>query len=88
MPGGERGKRVDTLTPGSVFGEMAVLDEKPRAAGIVAATEAAGYCIKAEDFAALKREHPQIALKILSNLCLIMSGRVRTANRMIAELEG
>lgn len=88
VPGGERGKRVDTLSPGSVFGEMAVLDEKPRAAGIVAATEAAGYCIKAKDFAALKREHPQIALKILSNLCLIMSGRVRTANRMIAELEG
>ncbi len=86
--GGERGKRVDTLTPGSVFGEMAVLDEKPRAASIVAATEAMGYYVRAEDFAALKREHPQIALKILSNLCLIVSGRVRTANRMIAELEG
>ena len=88
VPGGERGKRVDTLTPGSVFGEMAVLDEKPRAASIVAATAAIGYCIKADDFVALKREHPQIALKILSNLCLIVSGRVRTANRMIVELEG
>lgn len=88
VPGGERGKRVDTLTPGSVFGEMAVLDDKPRAAGIVAATAAMGYCIKAEDFAALKRQNPQIALKILSNLCLIVSGRVRAANRMIVELEG
>lgn len=87
VPGSEQGKRLDTLTPGSVFGEMAVLDEKPRAATIVAAGPAAGYRVSAGAFAALKRERPQLALKILSNLCLIMSARMRAANRMITELE-
>ena len=86
--GSEQDKRLDTLTPGSVFGEMAVLDEKPRAAAVVAAGPAAGYRVLAEAFAALKRERPQLALKILSNLCLIMSARMRAANRMITELEG
>jgi MFS superfamily sulfate permease-like transporter len=88
VPGSEQSKRLDTLTPGSVFGEMAVLDEKPRAATIVAAGPAVGYRISAQAFAALKREQPQLALKILSNLCLIMSARMRAANRMITELEG
>lgn len=87
VQGWERIKRVDTLTTGSVFGEMAVLDEKPRAASIIAATHAAGYRLTAEAFRAMKRDNPQLVLKILSNLCLIMSGRMRAANRMIAELE-
>lgn len=87
VPGSEHGKRLDTLTPGSVFGEMAVLDDKPRAAAVVAAGPAAGYRLSAEAFAALKRERPQLAVKLLSNLCLIMSARMRSANRMIVELE-
>jgi hypothetical protein len=88
VPGSEHGKRLDTLTPGSVFGEMAVLDNKPRAAAVVAADHAVGYRLSAAAFAALKGERPQIALKLLSNLCLIMTARMRSANRMIAELEG
>lgn len=87
VQGWEWVKRVDTLTPGSVFGEMAVLDEKPRAASIVVATNAAGYRLTAEAFRTMKRDNPQLALKLLSNLCLIMSARVRAANRMITELE-
>jgi len=88
VPGSEHGKRLDTLTPGSVFGEMAVLDNKPRAAAVIAADHAVGYRLSAAAFAALKGERPQIALKLLSNLCLIMTARMRSANRMIAELEG
>ncbi len=88
VPGREHGKRLDTLTPGSVFGEMAVLDDKPRAAAVIAVGPAAGYRLSADTFAALKRERPQLALKLLSNLCLLMSARMRSANRMIAELEG
>jgi CRP-like cAMP-binding protein len=88
VSGSEHGKRLDTLTPGSVFGEMAVLDNKPRAAAIIAAGPAGGYRLPAEAFAALRQECPQLALKVLANLCLIMLARVRSANRMIAELEG
>ncbi len=88
VPGRVHGKRLDTLTPGSVFGEMAVLDDKPRAATVVVVGSAAGYQLSAEAFAAMKRERPQLALKLLSNLCLLMSARMRSANRMIAELEG
>lgn len=87
VQGWEQVKRVDTLTPGSVFGEMAVLDEKPRAATVLVTANAAGYRLTAEAFRTMKRDTPQLALRILSNLCLIMSGRVRAANRMIAELE-
>lgn len=78
---------IHSLRPGSVFGEMAVLDGHARAAGVRAVEPVLCYRLSVADFQALERRHPSAAMKIYTNLCRVFSRRLRAANAMIAELE-
>jgi anti-anti-sigma regulatory factor len=80
-------KRLQALPDGAIFGEMAVLDNKPRAATVVAVEDSVCYRLGVEEFEKLKNNEPAIALKLFNNLCLIFSDRIRAANAMITELE-
>lgn len=80
-------KRVQTLMSGTVFGEMAVLDAKPRAASVVATEDTICYRLDINAFEHIKSQHQAMALKLFNNICLMFSDRVRTANAMISELE-
>ncbi|NQU59808.1 MAG: SLC26A/SulP transporter family protein [Rhodospirillales bacterium] len=80
-------KRLQSLTDGAVFGEMAILDNKPRAASIVAAEDTVCYRLSVGDFEKLKESKYEIALKLFANICAMLSGRIRAANTMVTELE-
>lgn len=80
-------KRLQTLLSGAVFGEMALLDNKPRAASVHAVDETECYRLSIEGFELIKRSQPEMALKLLNNLCIMFSERMRSANTMISELE-
>jgi MFS superfamily sulfate permease-like transporter len=86
IPGG-RQKRVQTLFPGVLFGEMALMDGEARAASIVAIEDMDCLVLHCNDFNQLKSGHPQIALKIFSRLGVLFARRLRSANLMIKELE-
>jgi hypothetical protein len=66
-------KVLSTLGPGDFFGEMSVLENRPRSASARARTACRLLPIDASTLDALLREHPEIAVRMLRKL----SGRVR-----------
>ncbi len=71
-----------TLGPGDVFGEMALLDDAPRSASVVAQLPTTAYRLRRSDFSRLLGEHPSIARKLLMEL----SQRLRRANAHVESL--
>ena len=87
LAGQAREKRLASFSPGAVFGEVALLDEEPRSATVTADEELVCYVLDEAHFGALTREHPSIAIKLLTNLSRELSRRLRKANAMISQLE-
>ena len=88
LTGQDRDKRLASFSPGSVFGEIALLDEEPRSATVTADEELVCYVLDDASFRALTQGHPAIAVKLLANLSRELSRRLRKANAMISQLEG
>jgi len=74
-------KRLATFSAGMAFGEMAVIERGPRSATILADTEVHCDLLNLDDFEALSSAHPQIKIKLLENLSLVLSRRLREARR-------
>ena len=70
--------------PGDMFGEVAVLENKPYPASAQAVGEARVLGIRREDFLAFLGSRPQVALRIIS----ILSGRLRDAQGRLRDLAG
>ena len=79
--------RLVTFAPGTVFGELAILDAGPRSALVVADDDVICYVLSEKQFAALAKNAPGVAIKLLAGLGRELSGRLRRANRTIHQLE-
>jgi sulfate permease, SulP family len=86
LPSGGR-IRLATFGPGTIFGELALLDEGLRSATVITDDDLICYSLSKDDFAALANESPAVAIKLLASLGRELSGRLRVANRTIHELE-
>lgn len=62
------GERLGALKAGDFFGELALIEEEPRSASVVAETETACLLFPAWEFTALLEEHPEIAVPIMRAL--------------------
>ena len=82
-----RDSRLITFSPGTLFGEMALLDQEVRSASVTADGNLVCYVLSRDAFLALTRENPPIAIKLLANLARELAGRLRRANRTIYQLE-
>ena len=74
------GRTLEHVGPGGVFGEMALLDSAPRAAGAVAATDCALLPVNRSQFLELVRSDPEFGLALLKALgqrLAAMSGAVQ-----------
>ena len=69
------GERVRELGPGDYFGEIALIDNGPRSATIVAGTDLRCQGMTAWDFRPLVQTHPEIAWPLLE----AMVARLRQA---------
>ena len=67
--------KLSELGPGSVFGEMALLDEFPRSATVRAIEPTTCLGITRWHFRGMLESHPQIALKLLP----VLTRRIRNA---------
>jgi CRP/FNR family cyclic AMP-dependent transcriptional regulator len=81
---GEDGREVilSVLSTGDFFGEMALIDDEPRSAHVIAMEDAAMLVLRREDFHQCLREAPTIALGLLRTL----SRRLREADEKIGGL--
>jgi CRP-like cAMP-binding protein len=60
---------INSICKGDVFGEIALLDGRPRSADAVADTDCELFVIERRDFLPLMREEPDIAFKMIEILC-------------------
>ncbi len=67
------GQSIATLGPGDFFGELSVLDGRPRVAQVITAEPTACLALASWDFEAIVMEQPRVALAILRGL----AGRLR-----------
>jgi CRP-like cAMP-binding protein len=85
-PGGAN-IRLATFAPGTVFGELAILDRGPRSASVIADGELVCYGLSSTDYALLAEKSPPAAIQFMAAIGRELSGRLRTANRTIHQLE-
>lgn len=85
LPGGKT-KRLATLSPGLVFGEMAWIERSRRSAAVTADVDSLCYQLDMDDFDALVSEHSEIKARIQENLLRIFSRNLRKANYEIGVL--
>jgi CRP/FNR family cyclic AMP-dependent transcriptional regulator len=71
------GKKVATLGPGSIVGELSLLDHGPRTATVTCATDCTLFLITQRHFAAVLDEVPALSHKLLEAL----AGRIRELDR-------
>lgn len=67
------GRTLATLGPGDFFGELSVLDGKPRNAQVVSTESTTCLALATWDFEAIVRDQPSVALAVLREL----AGRLR-----------
>lgn len=81
---GESGREMilTTFRAGEFFGEMSLLDGKPRSANVIALEDARVLTLSRDDFVRHLQERPTIALNILAE----MSRRLRKADEVIGNL--
>jgi CRP-like cAMP-binding protein len=80
----EDGREVilSVLGEGSFFGEMAVIDEEPRSAHVIAMEDSSLLVLRREDFHARLRNSPEVAISLLKEI----SRRLRRADEKIGSL--
>jgi CRP/FNR family cyclic AMP-dependent transcriptional regulator len=81
---GEDGREVilSVLGDGDFFGEMALIDDEPRSAHVIAMKDSQLLVLRRDDFQSQLREHPTIALKLLR----VLVQRLRRADEKIGGL--
>ena len=83
----DRYKRLITYSAGVTFGEMAFLDGSPRSADVWSDEDTETYVLSPEVFDVLQAESPQIAIKLIRNIALEMSDRLRIRTNEVRALE-
>ncbi len=80
------GTGVAHLGPGSTFGEMALLDQPIRSATVEALADGELLVISREAFFTLLKANPNLAVKLLWNLLLAVSGHLRRTTALMSGL--
>jgi SulP family sulfate permease len=83
-----RGRRMVSYAPGVVFGEMGLLQGRPRSADALAEEDALVLELPKEAYERIVRENPALLAKMLLNLGLLLSSRVRALTDELEAMQG
>ena len=72
------------LSDQDFFGEIALLDKKPRSAGAVATVPSILLGFFRPDLLSLMERNPALSSKILTNLGAVLAERLRKTNELLA----
>ena len=67
------GKVIDTVGPGGILGEMALIDKRPRSATAIAKTDCKLVSVNEQRFQRLVQQTPHFALQVMK----VMAQRLR-----------
>jgi anti-anti-sigma regulatory factor len=70
-------RRLNSIKAGVTFGEIALLDNKPRSADVVAEGNVTLYRLPYEKFLDLRRSAPDVTNRLILNMALNLSTRLR-----------
>ncbi len=84
---GKRRKRVASFGEGVFFGDMALLEEKPRSASAIADQDTELFALTRKDYLQLLEAEPQIASKIQLGIAKELSARLRSTSEELRALE-
>jgi CRP-like cAMP-binding protein len=73
------GKTVETVEPGGVFGEMAIVEDRPRIATAVAKADSGLVRIDRKRFLFLVQQTPYFAIQLMA----VMAERLRRMNELL-----
>lgn len=74
-----------TLGPGECFGEIALFDQGPRSADVLANKESILLKISSEAFDKLRRDAPELSAPILFSIGKTLAARIRADNKRIKD---
>lgn len=74
---------VSVEGPGSLIGDMGILDNAPRSATCIAATDLALAVLTREAMTRLLNEHPAVGARLLMAMSKRLSGHLRETNRKL-----
>ncbi len=74
-----------TLGPGECFGEIALFDQGPRSADVIANKDSVLLKITTEAFDKLRREAPELSAPILFSISKTLAARIRADNKRIKD---
>jgi len=84
---GPRSTRLVTFGEGTVFGEMALLDARPRSASVQADGVLVCYVMPRKAFNEIVARHQAIAVKLLTSLAQELGRRLRFTNDIVDHLQ-
>jgi CRP-like cAMP-binding protein len=67
---------IETVGPGGIVGELALIDASPRSASVIAQNEGQLARVDKREFTFLVHEHPTFALQVMQ----VFADRIRRAN--------
>lgn len=73
------------LNPGTIFGEMAMIDNMPRSADVLAAGTLSCWVLTVEKLSKLREQHPDISYRLMSGVASLLSRRIRQNLNIIAQ---
>jgi CRP/FNR family transcriptional regulator, cyclic AMP receptor protein len=76
---------LTTLGPGECFGEIALFDQGPRSADVIANKDSVLLKITTESFDKLRREAPELSAPILFAISKTLAARIRADNKRIKD---
>jgi len=80
-------KRLQIISAGTIFGEMALIDRQPRSAEVTARENLTCLKMDLDRFDEMTTRHPSIAIRVLTGISATLSERLRSSHALISELE-
>lgn len=87
VAGEGRVQRLQGMGPGTAFGELALFDERPRSADVVAEGPATVWRLPVDALPAVEAAHPGVTTALLRGVARLLSSRLRRATDQIRLLD-
>jgi CRP-like cAMP-binding protein len=80
-------RRIASLATGTTVGEMALIENVPRSASIIAAEDMVCWELDRATYMTIVRDYPHVGTKLLTNLFREMANRIRNTSEQLRETE-